>query len=181
MRNFFHKLVSYLHSFIKYFGRPSWAELIIAICAMIALWQIILLRQTNNIAKDNANKQLRAYVIIDDIKIMGYAGDIPTRLVITFINSGQTPAYEMNLKESFICIGFDKTPIPTLYVKSGQGALAAQQKNIFISGVPNSQKSKIQDKMNPPLHITGNIYYKDIYNTQHKTSFNWWCPTSNAT
>jgi hypothetical protein len=156
----------------RYFGRPSWAELIVAICAMIALWQLWLLRETNYITKENAKRQLRAYLIIDDMEIIGYAGNGPMRLVIQMINSGQTPAYEMNIKESYIWIGDDKIPIPTLYNKSGQGTLAAQQKHVFISGVNPSDKSKIQDRKNQ-LHITGNIYYKDIYNTEHKTSFNY--------
>ena len=47
MKSIFPRIVGALLCPFRYFGRPTWTEFIIAVCAVVALWQIILLRETN--------------------------------------------------------------------------------------------------------------------------------------
>ena len=161
MRNIILKIVNY-------FERPNWADFMVACCAIAALWQLSLLWETNEIAKDTAIKQLRAYVVIDRFDILGYPGNFPMRLSIQIINSGQTPATGLTIKNAYIWLGDNKYP----FNRKGQGTLVSQQKHTFISKVPESHQAKIRDK-NVPLHFTGDICYEDIYGTKHKTSFNY--------
>src|ERR1700730_2588133 len=65
--------------------------------AAFALWQLSLLRESNDISRETAKKQLRAYVSVFSAQIAGIREAGPVKVRVTVKNSGQTPAYETKI------------------------------------------------------------------------------------
>src|SRR5258708_37234936 len=52
-------------------------------------------RDSVNLSKDTAMRQLRAYVFIQDVNIFLLENDTVIDVTVKFLNSGQTPGYDL--------------------------------------------------------------------------------------
>jgi hypothetical protein len=154
--------MSRIASIAKHFGRPTLPEVIIAVCAVLALWQIVLYR-------DTAKKQLRAYVMATGcVQKTTDESKAGCCVEITIRNSGQTPSYETSVRLCNIWYGGLPTEQPA-YSGSPPFSLAPQEEKHMALTTPPDKPPHCNTGQ--PLHFSGVIYYKDIYNIQHKSSF----------
>jgi hypothetical protein len=133
-----------------------------AVGIVAALWLTI---DSNKIARETAQRQLRAYMVADtataDIKSDGFGARL------RWLNCGQTPAY--NVKAS-IQLGI--APIPNFRVlfppnagsmTVGSGKGFTTEESLSLSEFNSS------DAATDSIWLYARVIYADIFGTQHKT------------
>jgi hypothetical protein len=85
-------------------GLSYWGNWIAGFGAVLSFFSILLVlwalkqgRDANEIAKDTAKRELRAYVTTEDHDIVGFWRGGPTTLRMKIYNRGQTPAYDLKV------------------------------------------------------------------------------------
>jgi hypothetical protein len=138
-------------------------------------------RDSVNLAKDTAERQLRAYVYVlpPPQGIPNAVADGLQRAVVAVRNSGQTPAYQMQFRGNF---GFGPYPAPTNPTfREGPygGAMVLNPATELTTGAVISTEEKfsqadldsIVDGKTRRLYIFGSVIYKDAFGKDRVTEF----------
>ena len=143
-------------------------EAIIVVCtfvlAITALWQLWLMQ-------DTARKQLRAYTTAIKSEVIGINTSGPMRVRISIRNSGQTPAYQASIEELYVWWQERKPLAGAMPIKKGIHATLASGEEIWLEHEINQPRRKELRDKTVELHASGELHYKDIYGTQHRSSF----------
>ena len=151
---------------------------VLFIYAGLTFWQARSTAHLVKITEDNTKKQLRAYVTIDEIKLRPdgpVTANIPTQFIITFKNTGQTPAQRLVFTplhgdevSSSLCTTVISKPVYYSVTNLGPGQLAHNANNAFEMGA-GCIDAISQGRV--PLKIRGMLTYDDIFGEHHHTGF----------
>jgi hypothetical protein len=154
---------------------PAWLSAILSfIGTLLILCTLILTRKANEIAKDTAKRQLRAYLISNG----GQIERIPEGflLTVTIKNSGQTPAFDVkHSSESFGGDYPDGGPpeMPavndTHYTVIGANGDFVCAQRLFADDPEDALKNVMDGKLGFWIH--GRIEYRDCFGDSHVTKF----------
>lgn len=146
--------------------------------ATLALWWAT--RRLVKGADKTAERQLRAYVMIDSVNLTNLAVGGNPEAHITFKNSGQTPASEMT---HWARLGFLQFPTPSgSFPQKPQRILPA---STLAPGGKVTITTGINQPLNPvtlaalqsshALYLVGEIRYRDAFGEQRETDFVLFC------
>lgn len=139
-----------------------------------------LMKDQNALAKDTAQRQLRAYVTVDKVEIF-YTDSIPTKIALAahFTNSGATPAKDFQGKMftiitqgEFISLPINYDPISdtvdgsVVYIGSGKKRSITDFKDPIDGKSPDEI---IHGDYSIVLHGYGR--YLDVFGNMHTTTF----------
>jgi hypothetical protein len=138
--------------------------------AIASYWQVF-------ISRDTAKRQLRAYVTVKEAKlVLRNDGHVQPR--VTFINSGQTPAYDI---EGIECIRFDQHPFSETPPPKDTGprvsiwTVGAGEPYDFIGRVLEAREHRLNLLMEDPevyaCVFNGWYTYRDVFRNPHWVHF----------
>lgn len=138
------------------------------------------MRHQNEIARDTANRQLRAYVTVEDHTLTGFFRNGPAVMTAKVWNRGQTPAYDVrvisivagtqNADPSTLKIRFTKkegfldstgTLGPGQWVEHFNGCQGPLRNDAYVSVVSGGVS----------LVFAGVVTYRDAFRRRHWTTF----------
>ncbi|MDX2264435.1 MAG: hypothetical protein NW215_05640 [Hyphomicrobiales bacterium] len=121
--------------------------------------------------RDNAQRHLRAYLSVE--KVWGNLDGSNVTFSVTYRNSGQTPAYEVNAEARFLVAypGGSVIKMPSeredALTTIGSGMTLVQLGAIPL---PDEQLAIIKDPK-AIVVLYGKVTYRDVFNTLHTTSY----------
>jgi hypothetical protein len=155
--------------------------------AVIAVFTITLWRATNKMWRSSesqlahlsmiAERQLRAYLIISNVEIIGVEVGQTPGAIVTITNGGQTPAYEV---ASEMAIGLLDSPT----VEPGDGPATSPfsqttlgpgekyQIRARIRGVLSSDEVQQISNGSKVIRVVGVVSYRDIFKHRRTTNMN---------
>lgn len=156
-------------------GIGFFTVLILAIQGYALFFQARLLDKSIKSSERTAQRQLRAYLFVDEPWIAGVQAGMTPQAVITFKNSGQTPAYKVRVAiTSFFALGTSFKDAPALGEPTeSRGSLGPGA--YFTVGVPApvgltaKDLNDIRDGRRS-LFVYGGISYFDTFDEAHWTS-----------
>ncbi len=149
---------------------------VIAVLAFLAAaWQ-------GYIANDSEKRQLRAYVGVEQVGVMGLEDNGPIGVGFNFINHGQTPAQQFHLIGIVDLLPY---PLPQGYVLADAPTRPSQDGVIFPNATPPmtgwtwerdeidapTRKEIISPKPNREIYTHGVATYDDIFGAHRRTEF----------
>jgi hypothetical protein len=170
---------------------PQWAMAVLSLAGTLVSvlavkWvrdTLIATRKANEIARESAERQLRAYVQIYDVdgEVESVSGDTQSafRIRATWINTGQTPTRKL-------CWHLDydiaKGNLPqehergTMTGGSGAATIGPGQKSLDISILVPSNRLGLVKTREMNLHVWGSVEYNDVFldTERHRTEFSVW-------
>lgn len=152
-----------------------WAIITQTLLAFGALWALVLdLRQN----RESAERQLRAYLIIQSAKLTLQGGE--AKCIFTAVNAGQTPASEVVCKFKTYA-GNEPRPLPhdfsesqdSRIVRVGSMGQNSPHPHAFTKPCANPEVLKALRDPNNPLSIflDGIITYTDSFGHHYETEF----------
>lgn len=134
--------------------------------------------RANEIAEDNARRQLRAYVNVTNVKAEGIQPGIKPRFEIEINNGGQSPAYACTIQTFFhYCEGCDpdyvKIPMRGSGRRSNTAILPGKPS---FSGLPSDRALETGEYLQilsgvGTFVFGGYVAYRDIFGRHHRTLF----------
>jgi hypothetical protein len=127
------------------------------------------------IAKDSAERQLRAYISAVIERQPDLDGPSPPEVVILFKNNGQTPAYKVEARASFFVAGENLTETEVNDIRAFLSKLGRSESVVFPNqeiriasvpgiGIPLSPEQKIGISMGAQvLWVMGEVTYTDAF------------------
>ncbi|HEY9686321.1 MAG TPA: hypothetical protein V6C52_05035 [Coleofasciculaceae cyanobacterium] len=155
-----------------------WVNICLLIVSLIGnvLMFAIALRQAD-IAEDTAHHQLRAYAGIDQVKINNFHTRGIRVVSLGLKNSGQTPAYDVRgwakmavrkYPSSIAELGDPENILLSKFtLESGETVWMSLSHDDYTDG----ERAEILAGTKA-LYVYGEVAYKDIYNQQHRSTFN---------
>jgi len=151
------------------------------ILLMVTLW---LTRQANkaaqeavDVTRDSAEKQLRAYVLLESIEVFNVAANNIPRVKITIRNTGATPASDF---KHWATIGYQPYPMPPTApdfdesIKSSYAVVAAGQsvegEQVFSRKMSDQDIASISAGT-CGLYVIGLIKYIDCFGKDRETRY----------
>lgn len=137
-------------------------------------------RDSLDLSRDTAKKQLRAYVCVDSAVVTFPQPDVP-KAQVHFRNSGQTPAYD--------CWGWINTwfaehplnealPSPPSDFKMATEVLAPGRTSIFIAPSKPPLATQWLALLGTPkltLYVYGEVHYREAFGGQQSTEYRLIC------
>jgi hypothetical protein len=144
--------------------------------------------EANRIARESAEQQLRAYVLINAVNFSADKNKKTLRASFTISNTGQTPAYHVH---NIINIGGDYiTSIPDHPNKISMIDLGSggQMFSSVVSEEMSEDKWNAIGSRDQKIYVWGIIRYKDIFSRDRETAYrlilhdidNLWTPTKDG-
>lgn len=127
-----------------------------------------------SITRDNAQKELRAYIFVKSCMVTGVEED---RITITtsYRNTGNTPAYNLQIWTEYYVIEPDFSIVdPEEPVWSTVGSVEPQGEKNRISWYDREQSQGIRSEIgnNGKIIVTsGQIRYEDVFGVRHRIAF----------
>ncbi|RYG54952.1 hypothetical protein EON80_31335 [bacterium] len=137
-------------------------------------------REANDIARNNSERQLRAYITIEPSGVNEAENGL-LAVPMNVINNGQTPAYNLELKGDFLIVGGD----PRQFNPAEHGRLGEDKSTTDGNLGPNSNRyslsyldeeicephwGDIHDKKAAIVHY-GTLTYRDVFGHKRETNF----------
>lgn len=129
------------------------------------------------LARNTAEKQLRAYVLVTNITIVGVEPGATPKADIIFRNSGQTPAYDVEVTAAMGLIDYPPTSEPIDDEPSAIGSVVVlgpqseyRVPATLIGQLGSDQFIAILDG-SQAIHIIGTIMYRDAFGIARHTNF----------
>lgn len=143
---------------------------LLALFALLA-WQEAM--ESTRIARDTAQKQLRAYLVVESLKLIPKTNG-EYEVSITVQNMGQTPAHDVRLS---LAAALREYPLTTDIPSEGNlGHELYLGKNATFSDIPTKRFDEnkiyqIDAGDDPRLYVRGHLYYRDIYEREWHLNF----------
>jgi hypothetical protein len=149
------------------------ATLLVSAGAAYAAWRTVVAM------KDTAQHQLRAYVSLHSVKAIDLLGENP-RFVVTFKNSGQTPALGFRANCYVRAGNFHITDFSprALAMAPSVSILGAQDTNSVPLPAPYELPDEHKEGLrngSVAIYVFGEAMYKDIFDRPHMTRFRVMC------
>jgi len=136
------------------------------------------------LAKDTAERQLRAYISVGVEKQPDLNGSGPPNAVILFKNTGQTPAYSVRVHSVFSVLnGGTLSDAQVKDIREYMATLKGYESAMFpgqefhqspepAKGIPLTENQKIKIGMGAmTLWVNGEVVYEDAFGHPHFTHF----------
>ncbi|MDW9540271.1 hypothetical protein GOB07_30230 [Sinorhizobium meliloti] len=177
-----------------------WMALVSAVGALISLWAVLLVRrqmeattEALNVARNtfaatvqNSERELRAYVCVEECYLRLLPNKLPPNLCIDIKNCGTTPAYDVRIRNRWGWqeadklgeVGHGKAFPHLLCGVLGPGQIASK----FVAPFPEIWEECVlkMRKGSLAVFITGEISYRDAFGHSRTTRFRFFLPTLEA-
>jgi hypothetical protein len=141
-------------------------------------------RDSVTLASDTAIRQLRAYVGLHQVGVMGITNREPFGVGFAFVNHGQTPASNVNMKGVVDLLPY---PLPEDFALP-ETPDRARQDGVIFPNETNPMVGWVWERKNPPLTVNekgrlfvkttteeayahGTVTYRDIFGVLRRTTF----------
>jgi hypothetical protein len=143
---------------------------VLAICAFLSVW-LVLFQLLD--ARRFSKRQLRAYVFVAEVEIIGIGTDA-VRAAVTIRNTGQTPAYDVTVSTAANAdvTTFSPTPVgpdSSRFVLGPDGLGRRDISLHSIIGTPSALAAITNG--NSALYVWGEILYRDAFGKRRHTRF----------
>jgi hypothetical protein len=150
--------------------RVAWFALLFAAVAAAAAWWTV------KVMRDTAKRELRAYVYVDEAKIVDFDNDKKATVRLKLKNSGRTPAYDLAQVAARVTrpLG-DQSPFPTIDGPTEDGSnTIVNPDGIFVVPVkfdydPLQMVAIRNGAVN--FYVFGTIWYKDAFDRPQQATF----------
>lgn len=130
-------------------------------------------KQSIDLARDTAEKQLRAYVLAVEGRVIGLASAGPLKVRVTISNFGQTPAegLTVTMREEWRDDFPPASPkTGDMMIKEGVQAVLAPGEKVYIEHDVEPLRQRLKNRT-ATLHAHGTIEYRDIYGIPRRAMF----------
>lgn len=130
-------------------------------------------KQSVDLARDTAQKQLRAYVLASEGRVSGLEGNGPMKVKVTLGNFGQTPAESVtvSMREEW---RDGRPPVPAepgaMLIQDGEQAALAPGEKLYIEHEITPFRQELRQGK-ATLHATGIVRYVDVFGASHEAAF----------
>lgn len=154
-----------------------WVGAVAALATAWAAWAAATAAKSaaasNEIARETAKRELRAYINITQVRVDGLEGD--ARFCLEYKNCGQTPAYDIRGWNGIELRDIESTQIfESTGNDAGLGVLGPGNSAYFIKPAPRRLVMKEFDMLRAgeaAIYLWGEISYRDIFGEWHTTRF----------
>ncbi|GAK46040.1 conserved protein [Tepidicaulis marinus] len=172
-------------------GMALWAErlfwitfagvVLLALTFLEAWKTAVAAQEMATITRTSAEKQLRAYISIEDVLLHNFDGPYATLIEVQYRNRGQTPAYNVrrSLKYHVSPSGeVPKDPEDDFLVnaeRQGRLGIAPSQGRSVSIPIENRLFDMLKGQISAgrtPMFVVGRFYYRDVFGVERITAFN---------
>ena len=135
------------------------------------------LKQTNNIMKDTAERQLRAYIGVPGgtIQLQKNPDGVKAHVMVNSKNAGQTPAYNVR---SWIALQIATFPLNEILVQPPPDAKypisilsPGSEHSLFNDIIITSEQLLLLGTTQATIYVYGKILYKDVFGKEWFTKY----------
>jgi hypothetical protein len=172
----------------QYKNKINWTSWITSICTIFiviitglytyyAREQVAQMKEALNLNSDTVIRQLRAYIFIEKVSLENIVQGYTPNVIIQFVNSGQTPAYNVSGSTGFCFREFPLTSaLPNIGQEGHKTIMSISAKGEFLRDIKMERPlttNDITQLMNGThaIYVYGSITYKDTFARERHTNY----------
>lgn len=172
----------------QYKKKINWLSWITSVCTIFiviitgfytyyAREQVAQIKEAVNLNSDTAIRQLRAYIFIEKVSLKNIVQGNTPNVILQFVNSGQTPAYNVSGFTKICLREFPLTSaLPNIDQEGHKTIESISAKGEFLRDIkmePPLTANDINQLMNGThaIYVYGSITYKDTFARERHTNY----------